>query len=303
MLKKKTQILALCLMITIGAVTEMTGCGRQTLSGKTDSSFHQKKKVKTEQEPREKTLVFRDVFGKKYTTSINPKVLANPYDPSAFVYENDRLTYTGEGYTSQLGIDVSYHQGTIDWEKVAADGYQFAILRIGYRGYGQSGSLNADKMFTSYYEGAKKAGLMVGVYFYAQAINEKEAAEEARFVLKLLGKRKLDLPIVYDPENVLDDTARTDDVTPEQFTANAKVFCERIQKAGFQPMLYANMLWEAFQLDLSSLPYPLWYADYEKIPQTPYMFQIWQYKNDGKVDGIHGNCDLNIRLIPKGDGV
>jgi GH25 family lysozyme M1 (1,4-beta-N-acetylmuramidase) len=86
-------------------------------------------------------------------------------------------------------------------------------------------------------------------------------------------------------------------------TANAKVFCEKIQKAGFQPMLYANMLWEAFQLDLSSLPYPLWYADYEKIPQTPYMFQIWQYKNDGKVDGIHGNCDLNIRLIPKGDGV
>ena len=134
-----------------------------------------------------------------------------------------------------------------------------------------------------------------GVYFFAQAINEAEAKVEADFALKSLAGRSLDLPVVYDPESILDDVARTDNVSGQQFTANTKVFCETIKAAGYEPMIYANMLWEAFELDLSRLKgYPIWYADYEDKPQTPYDFVIWQYTNEGSVPGVEGVCDIDI---------
>ncbi len=108
-------------------------------------------------------------------------------------------------------------------------------------------------------------------------------------------QRPLDLPVVYDPESILDDEARTDNVSGEQFTKNTRVFCERIEESGYRPMIYANMLWEAFELDLSELlDYPIWYADYESVPQSPYAFEIWQYTNEGQVPGVEGPCDINI---------
>lgn len=141
----------------------------------------------------------------------------------------------------------------------------------------------------------------MGVYFFAQAINEEEAKEEAEFVLEHIAGYELQLPVVYDPESILDDEARTDDVSGEQFTKNTEVFCSMIEEAGYQPMIYSNMLWEAYELNLEYLEgYPIWYADYEPLPQTPYHFDFWQYTNEGSVDGIEGRTDLNIQLIPKG---
>lgn len=138
----------------------------------------------------------------------------------------------------------------------------------------------------------------VGVYFFSQAVNEKEASQEAEFVLENLQGYELQLPVVYDPESILDDEARTDDVTGAQFTKNTIVFCEKIKEAGYQPMIYSNMLWEAFQFDLEQLAaYPIWYADYEPLPQTPYAFDIWQYSNEGIVDGIDSAVDLDIQLF------
>ena len=221
-----------------------------------------------------------------------PNIECSSIDES-FVHDGDKLIYTDGDYL--LGVDVSHHQGDIDWDAVKSAGYDFAILRIGYRGYGKEGTLNQDREFENYYKGARDAGLMVGVYFFAQAINEDEAKEEADFVLEILSGRELDLPVVYDPESILDDEARTDDVSGEQFTANTGVFCETIAADGYKPMIYANMLWEAFELDLEQLSeYPLWYADYEPVPQTPYDFVIWQYTNEGSVPGISGVCDLDI---------
>ena len=136
------------------------------------------------------------------------------------------------------------------------------------------------------------------MYFFAQAVNENEAEEEADFVLNILNGRKLELPVTYDPESILNDTARTDNVTKEQFTKNAVTFCNRINDAGYKPMIYANMLWEAFELDLTKLSdVPVWYADYETLPQTPYNYEYWQYSNEGKVPGVQGNCDLDIQII------
>lgn len=248
-----------------------------------------------------KSFVFRDVFGEEYEMIINSKVPVCNFDKDKFKYDDkNKLTYNDNQYSSRFGIDVSRHLGNINWNKVKEFGVEFVIIRIGYRGYGKAGNLCIDKNFVKNIDGAKKAGLDVGVYIYSQAVNEKEAIEEAEFVLENLGDRKLDMPIVYDPESVLNDVARTDDVTPEQFTKNSMAFCKRIEEAGFEPMIYCNMLWQAFQLDLSKLKgYKIWYADYESKPQTPYHFDFWQYSCTGKVPGINADVDLDIQMIKK----
>ena len=245
-------------------------------------------------------LKFVDVFGNPYEVEINPNIAKKKYQDNNFTREGDKLSYEDDNFSSRLGVDVSYHQGSIDWEKVKADGYDFAMIRIGYRGYGTEGTLNLDTSFHENISNAQSAGLDVGVYFFAQAINEEEALEEAEFVLEYLNGYQLQLPVVYDPESILDDEARTDNVTGEQFTKNTEVFCKRIQDAGYDPMIYSNMLWEAYELDLEQLAaYPIWYADYEPLPQTPYDFTMWQYSNSGTVDGIEGATDLNIQFIKK----
>ena len=158
--------------------------------------------------------------------------------------------------------------------------------------------MNADRMALANIEEAQAVGMDVGVYVFSQAVNEEEADEEARFVLDQLQGRTLELPIVYDPELIRDDEARTDSVTGEQFTANTIAFCERVKEAGYQPMIYSNMVWEADLYDLGKLQsYPVWYADYEQIPQTPYAFRFWQYSEKGTVDGISGDVDLDVEFI------
>lgn len=259
------------------------------------------KEAVAEVEAQPEILNFVDVFGEEYQVEINPNVEKHEYDLEKFVHEGDRLSYTDDEYEYRLGVDVSRHQGWIDWEKVKAAGYEFAIIRVGYRGYGEEGLVCLDEQFDTNIQNAQAAGLDVGVYFFAQAINEEEAKEEAEFVLEHIAEYELQLPVVYDPESILDDEARTDDVSGEQFTKNTEVFCSMIEEAGYKPMIYSNMLWEAYELDLEDLEdYPIWYADYEPLPQTPYHFDFWQYTNEGSVDGIEGRTDLNIQLIPKG---
>ena len=254
-----------------------------------------------EVEAQPEILNFVDVFGEEYQMEINPDVEKHKYDLEKFVHEGDRLTYLDDEYEYRLGVDVSRHQGWIDWEKVKAAGYEFAIIRVGYRGYGEEGLVCLDEQFDTNIQNAQAAGLDVGVYFFAQAINEEEAKEEAEFVLEQIAGYELQLPVVYDPESILGDEARTDDISGEQFTKNTEVFCSTIEDAGYQPMVYSNMLWEAYELDLEYLEgYPIWYADYELLPQTPYHFDFWQYTNEGSVDGIEGRTDLNIQLMPKG---
>ena len=248
-------------------------------------------------------MSFVDAHGNWYEFTPDADVKKTYFDKQDFQTIDDKKTYTGNKYKSRAGIDVSEHNGVIDWNKVKNSGVDFAIIRIGGRGYGKTGNLYADKKFDDNYRGAKDAGLDVGCYFFSQAINEEEAREEARFVLSILGGRKLDLPIVYDPESILDDEARTDGVSGEQFTANCIAFFDEIDKANnvsdysYTTMLYANMLWEAFMLDLKKLPNTeIWYADYEMYPQTPYHYTIWQYSEKGSVPGVDGIVDLDIQM-------
>lgn len=244
-------------------------------------------------------LHFVDVFGEKYEVEINPDVPKHTYQAEGFLRDGQQISYESDTYTSRAGIDVSHHQGNIDWKKVKDAGYEFAFIRLGYRGYA-TGQLCLDRYFFQNIKDAQACGIDVGVYIFSQAISEEEAIEEANFVIQNLEGYDLQLPVVYDPESILDDEARTDDISGEQFTKNTIAFCQTIQDAGFKPMIYSNMLWEAYELDLAQLTdYPIWYADYEPLPQTPYSFQYWQYSNEGIVDGISGMVDLNIEIIQK----
>lgn len=275
-------------------VALLAGCSGK----KTEETFADAKNAESTDEKN--TLDFVDAHGERYTVEINEAVAKNPYNKALFVKNENKISYEDKKYTSRLGVDVSVFQGDIDWEQVKAAGYEFAILRIGYRGYGEEGTLNADEKFEQNMENARKAGIDVGVYFFSQAVNEEEAKEEADFVLEHLKGQELQMPVVYDPEHILEDEARTDGVTGEQFTQNAKVFCKEIEEAGYDAMIYSNMLWEAYELDLEKLlDYPVWYADYEELPQTPYRFSMWQYSSTGSVPGIEGNVDLNIQLLKK----
>lgn len=243
---------------------------------------------------------FVDVFGEEYEATILPDFPKTEFINEKYYFENGRTYYEDENYLSRQGIDVSGYQGKIDWGKVKVSGIEFVIIRIGFRGYGQSGTLNLDKRFLENIKGAQAAGLDTGVYIFSQAINEAEAVEEAEFVLSNLDGYELQMPIVYDPESILDDVARTDNVTAEQFTKNSIAFCNRIKEAGFEPMIYSNMLWEAFNLNIEELrDYPFWYADYETLPQTPYAYTMWQYSSEGVVDGVSGAVDLDIQFIKK----
>ncbi|WP_338321131.1 GH25 family lysozyme [Treponema saccharophilum] len=157
-----------------------------------------------------------------------------------------------------------------------------------------------DENFHENVKNAIEAGFDVGVYVYSQAINEEEALEEAELVLNEIKDYEITLPIVYDPESVGWDTARTDDVQPSVFNNNTIVFCEKIREAGYEPMIYANHIWEAFILDMGRLrDYKFWYADYEDSPQLPYDFEFWQYTSTMKVNGINKECDADIWIRPR----
>ena len=246
---------------------------------------------------------FIDSGGGHHQTRFDKNVARHNFCEDDFVAYGSRMTYVGEGYGSRQGIDISHHDGKIDWQKVKSWGADFVILRVGYRGY-HSGKIRIDKRFHENIKGALASGLDVGVYIFAQAINEEEAMEEAQFVLQEIKDYEIALPVVYDPESILWDVARTDSISKKQFTQNARVFCETVRAAGYKPMIYMNMIWQAFKLDLNELSeFDFWYAGYEKFPQTPYRFSFWQYSCMGIVDGINvpskKNClvDMNIWLV------
>ena len=254
----------------------------------------------TESTETPELLQFVDAWGEWHEFEVNSSVEKHPYNWEYLSNNESNISYEGdENYRIRHGVDVSKWQGNIDWNKVKAAGYDFAIIRLGYRGYSEAGGLELDSKFYQNLQGAQAAGLDVGVYFFSQAINETEALEEANFVLEALEGYSLQLPIVYDPELIRDMDARTDNVTGEQFTKNTIVFCEAIIEAGFKSMIYSNMIWEAFLFDMEELQiYPFWYADYESVPQTPYNFVMWQYTETGRVDGISEMVDLNIMFEP-----
>lgn len=231
----------------------------------------------------------------------NPTLFnANAYNPDSLsLNDQGRYIYsTSDGTTfSRFGIDVSEHQGTIDWQQVAQDGVQFAYLRIGYRGTTE-GEIQKDAQFDTNLEEAQKAGIPVGVYFFSQAINEEEALQEARFVIDTLSETTLQYPIVLDFETH-DASAknRIDGLSTEQVTRDALAFISAIEDAGYSVMIYGNKT-DLERIDANQLKgYPYWYAQYTGVPAASQPFALWQYSEIGQVAGIEGSTDMNIQLV------
>lgn len=209
--------------------------------------------------------------------------------------ENGELAYMeGDKQISHKGIDVSKFQGEIDWNKVADSGVEFAIIRLGYRGYG-TGALMMDETAIENIEGALNAKIKVGVYFFSQAITIEEAVEEAEFVIENIKKYDITYPVIYDTEEIVNEDSRADGLSKEERTEIAVAFLERVKKAGYTPAIYANLRWFTMSLDISELDaYDKWYAYYDKELYFPYKISMWQYTENGQVDGINGSVDLNI---------
>lgn len=251
-------------------------------------------------------IAIEDKNGKKVWYEILLTVPKNTYQLSEYLKaDGERLSYTENSRNSSFGIDVSKHQGTIDWELVKKDGVQFAMLRVASRGYG-SGQLLLDDNFVSYAEDAQKNGINIGVYVYSQAVNEAEAVEEANFAVAAVSKYKITYPIACDIEDVDNDAARTDKLTVEERTKCVKAFCDTIKTYGYKPVIYADRNMLISKLDMEVLKgYDVWLSDVTErvdgdvIAPTdyPYQFTIWQYLNTGTVNGIDGSVDFNISFI------
>lgn len=238
-------------------------------------------------------IVYKDTS--VHYAEINPNLPMNSYDWEALSWSDGRPAYTPEGARhAVLGVDVSYHQGDIDWNAVAADGVSFAMIRAGYRGYG-TGALMTDDYFTANMEGALAAGLDTGVYFFSQALNTDEAVEEAQYVIDLLSGYTVNMPVVFDME-VLTEDARANDLTASERAEIAKAFCDTIAAAGYTPMIYGNTAYYMAKINFDEIcgNYGIWLAQYYDTPFFPYQFEMWQYTNSGTVDGISGQVDMNL---------
>lgn len=210
--------------------------------------------------------------------------------------------YVGDAYDVRHGIDVSEHQGSIDWAAVASDGVDFAIIRAGYRGY-SAGGLFTDAYFDGNMKGAYDNGLDIGIYFFSQATNAAEAEEEAEYLLGLLENYPsgtVTLPVFYDWENIDTDEARTDGISGEAITECALAFTAKIAEAGYESGVYAYRKLGYFSYDLPRMTHLNWWvATLSDYPDFYYKHNFWQYSINGSVAGIQGDVDKNMMFIPQ----
>lgn len=229
---------------------------------------------------------------------INDKLAANSYDTAKFVYQNPEMKYYVNGkQASWFGVDISGKQGIVDFEKLKGAGVDFVMIKVGGRGY-SSGNIVLDSSYKDYMNGAKNAGLGIGVYFYSQAVDKDEIYEEADTLLELIKDYPIKYPVVFDMESVEGDVARTDALDVSTRTELARIFLKTIKAEGYTPMLYGDKEWLVTKLDLEKLQdYDVWLSQEADTPDYPYEYTMWQYNKSGTVSGISGTAGLNISLV------
>ncbi len=290
-MKRLTCLLIASVMLIAGAIC---GCSDENI----ESSRSQSETEATDTTVKttgNKIHINDSTLGEIWITELDG-VSVNKLNNNNFTADSNLKYYNENGKSASTeGIDVSSYSGDIDWKKVKESGIDFAMIRVGGRGYGDSGEMYTDERALEYINGAKAEGIKVGAYFFSQAINTEEAIEEADYVKTILGDIKLDYPVAYDWEIIKDDDARTDNVSASQATECARAFCDRVKENGYTPILYSPSRELYFKYDLSRLAdIDIWYCEYANVPTFYYEFSMWQYSATGSVDGIEGAVDLNI---------
>lgn len=229
---------------------------------------------------------------------LDEEIPSNPYDFEKLINdENGYLSYADNNYKSFLVIDVSDHNGKIDWKKVKDSGVQGAMIRVGYRGWGTA-EIVEDERFQSNLAGAKSQGINVGVYFYSQATTPEEAIEEAEFVMDKIWGRGIKLPVAFDMEPFMGQERFAEHSTAQK-TEMADAFLKVVEKFGYEGILYGNPTWLSNDVDMKKLAkYSIWLAHYNTYTDWPYEFRMWQFTSEGRVNGISGDVDLNLYFAP-----
>ena len=213
------------------------------------------------------------------------------------VIQGVKYTFNGDGSLNTgtvMGIDISKHNGNIDWNAVKNSGVQYVILRCGYRG-SASGVLVEDQKFKRNIQGATAAGLKVGIYFFSQAVNEVEAVEEASMTLSLIKKYRITYPVYIDVESA---NGRADGISKAARTSVINAFCQTIRNSGYTPGLYANKNWLTEKINTGALGgCKIWLAQYVAAPTYGGRYEMWQYSSRGSIAGIKGNVDLNVSYM------
>ena len=235
---------------------------------------------------------------------------------TAFAFAGTSVSrYTGKTYSHNSrfdnsvmvnGLDVSIYQKTINWQQAKADGIDFAVVRVGGRGYGAAGKMYSDDNFKQNIQGAKAAGMLVGIYFFSQAIDEMEAIAEARYAVELMheaGVYELDLPIFMDYEFSGGSAGRLTQakLSKTKATKIARAFCEEVKLLGYKPGIYANLNFLNNTIDGAALgkDYPIWAAQYNSQCDFKGDYIWWQYASSGKVSGISASNDCNFWYIDR----
>ena len=235
---------------------------------------------------------WQTIDGKVYYYTSNHQRVTGSQVISGISYNfgSDGALQQGSG---KNGIDVSSHQGNIDWASVKAAGINFAIIRVGYRG-SQTGALVEDSCFKKNIQGATANGINVGVYFFTQATTEAEAVEEASMALTLCSGYNLSYPIFVDTENG-SGAARANGLDKGTRTACVAAFCKTIANGGRKAGVYASKSWYNNKIDASAFSnYFIWVAQYNTTCNYKGKYNMWQYSSKGSVPGIKGNVDVNI---------
>lgn len=227
-----------------------------------------------------------------------PNMPVFAYEAASFTVADQIPSYAGEGLTMRRGIDVSEHQKEIDWQAVAASGVEFAIIRCGYRSYSGEGNVHEDEYFRRNIQGALDAGLEVGVYFFSQAVNILEAAEEAVFVTHLIEDYDVTLPVFFDWERIGTTAARTDEVDGETLTDCLLEFSKLVQVAGYEPGMYCYLNLAYFTYQLKQMEgITFWMGDPGTMPIFYFDHDFWQYSFTGSVPGIEVDVDLDAMYV------
>ena len=198
------------------------------------------------------------------------------------------------------GIDVSKHQGKIDWHRVKNSGVDFAILRAGYGKYDNQ----KDERFEENYSNAKNAGIKLGAYHYSYAKSVDDAKKEAEIFLKWISRKQFEYPVAFDVE----EKSQSD--KGKQFVSDViRAFCETVEKAGYYVCVYSNKYWlDNYVDDDCKRKYDTWLAQWSDKATYGGNYGIWQYSSQGEIDGISGRVDLDesykdYSLIIKSNGL